>query len=235
MKKIDFKFYQTYKLYIFPAVVSLSSLFLIVFAIIPQTAKLLENQRSVGELSAKSKLLEAKVSALESYDENDLSSKVGFVLSSLPADKDFVNILGLLQNLTGMSGYSVTAISVAATSGKPGKTSNYTVKLEVTGARALFQTLLYNLENSPRLIRVDNIDISSNQASGVLNAALTLQVLYAQLPQNLGTEDSPLPKIDPKDEELLTSLSQFSQAAGRAEATQSSMLSSPRGKSNPFE
>ncbi len=240
-------FYSAYKLYIFPAVVVLSSLFLIGFIIVPQISKLVDNQKAVGQLSAKSKLLDSKVFALESYDEADLSKKVGITLSAFPVDKDYINILSLLQQLTAKSGFSIVSISFGEGGHKIDKVNSYTVKLQVKGSRILFQSLLSNLENSPRLVKVNSIDISSNQAAQELNAVLEIGVLYSQPPQNFGTEDSSLPEISQTDEDLLVSLSQAGEVLSQAneavvgqEASPSAGITSfgmtsPKGKSNPFE
>src|SRR3989304_7777764 len=97
-KEILIKFYTTYRLYIFPAVVGLSSLFLIVFAIYPQVIALINNQKLFGELIDQSKFLEAKADTLESYDENDLARKVNLVIPAYPQDNDFGRILDVLQH-----------------------------------------------------------------------------------------------------------------------------------------
>lgn len=223
------KFYSEYKLYIFPLAIILSSLFLIVFAIIPQTLKLLDNQKAFERLTNKSDLLETKVFALESYNEEDLSSKVGFALNAFPSDKDFGNILGLLQQISTGSGFTIASISFSDSGSKLGSASSYGVKLQVKGARTLFQTLLNNLENSSRLIKVTGIDISSGQLTQAIDASLALDVLYSKLPQDFGTIDAPLPQISQKDEELLVTL------AGLQTSHISTGSLSPRGKSNPFE
>lgn len=226
------KFYSTYRLFIFPAIVTLSSLFLIFFLIYPQTAKLIENQKLTGDLVSKSKFLESKAVALESYDKADLSRKVEAVLNAYPADKDFGNILGLLQQTTEQFGFSITSLSLANTSGKLGNAESYTVKVELKGTRVLVPALLNNLENLPRLVRVSGIDATANQLSQSLDASLTVEVLYSKLPQSFGTADSPLPEISQKDEALLAIL-----AGARSTAVVSSPTGplSPRGKSNPFE
>lgn len=232
------RFYQTYKLYIFPTAVVLSSLFLIMFAIIPQTVKLINNQKTAGDLISRSKLLEDKAFALESYDEEDLSSKMRFALSAFPADKDYGSILGLLQQLVARSGFSLLSVTMGGAGNKLGKANSYPIKIQVTGARALFRTVLDNLENSPRLIRISSIDISSNQITQTIDASLEVGVLYSQLPQGFGTEESPLPQITKEDEQLLANLRGVSEELLRSEApeaTGSSMATSPRGKSDPFE
>lgn len=235
-KELVTKFYLNYRLYIFPAVVALSSLFLIVFAIYPQTVKLLDNRRLAEELINKSKFLETKVAALESYDEEDLSRKVGLVISSYPADKDFGNILGVLQQQARQFGFDIVSASLGSTAGKLENTESYEVKLEITGMRTLLSSFLNNLENSARLIRVKSIDVSSVSTSA-LGVTLSVEVLYAKTPQTFGSADSPLPTLSQKDEDMLTTLAATSgtPVTSVTSATSSVIPASPRGKLNPFE
>ena len=101
MKKEDLlKFYAQYKLFIFPLVVGISSLILIVFVILPQTIKLVTNQGAEEELFNKSQFLEVKAQDLDNLDQEDLSRKVQYVLGVYPADKDFGNIVGIIQSVT---------------------------------------------------------------------------------------------------------------------------------------
>lgn len=230
-KEIIIKLYQKYRLYIFPGVVALSSLFLIVFVIYPQTVKLISNQQATGDLMNKSKFLEAKVSALENYNEEDLSRKVKLSLSSFPAERDFGNVIELLQQLVRQSGFSIASITLGNTSNKLANSESFEIKLEINGTRALLPFLLDSLEKSPRLMRISNIEASSNQNSGVLEAALGIEVLYSSLPQNFGSIDSPLPEFSQKDEELVVALAR-SVGSILPSATMSAGL---RGRQDPFE
>lgn len=229
MKKELIKFYLEYKLYIFPAVVALSSLFLIIFAIYPQTIKIIDGQKFASDLANRSKFLETKVEALESVDEEGLARKVRFVLNALPADKDFANVLALLQQIITESGFSVTSITLGNTSSKIGNSDSFEVRVEVKGAKVFLGGLLSNLENSPRLIRVKIIDISSNANQQSVDIALSLEVLYSTLPKSFGTVDSPLPQLTPEDEGLIAALEKINIT------TPTSFAQSPRGKANPFE
>lgn len=229
MKKEIIKLYSEYKLYAFPIVVALSSLFLIVFAIYPQTVKLIDGQSLASELVNKSKFLEMKVQALEGYNEDELSRKVGFVLYALPSEKDYGNVLTMLQQLITQLGFSITSIAVGNATGKVGNSESFEVKLDLKGSRILLQILLDNLENSPRLVRIKNIDVSSKQNQRDIDISLVLQVLYSKLPQDFGMIDSPLPELNQKDESLISVLEKISTTAS------ASSIQSPRGKSNPFE
>ncbi len=226
------KFYFRYRLYIFPAIVALSSLFLIIFALYPQTAKLIENQRVAGDLTNKSKFLATKVTALESYSAEDLSRKVGIALDAFPADQDYGNVLGLLQGVAAQSGFTISSITFGNTPSKLGNASSFTIRLEIKGLRSLFQSFLTNLENSPRIMRVSSVDISFTQASETFDGAMGLEVLYSPAPQTFGTVDSPLPSLSQKEEELLVTLS-----SSRTALTVSPSVAQPSqgGKANPFE
>lgn len=226
------KFYQTYRFYIFPVGVLLSSLVLIVFVIYPTSAKLISGTAVMGDIMNKSNFLETKVMALESYDEVDLSRKVGLALEVYPADRDFGNILGLLQNISANSGFSVSSISLGS-SGNAGNAENYGVKLDVKGVKTLVPALINNIENSPRLMKINRMSISILAASGTVEVSLDLGVLYSKLPQSFGAANSPLPELSQKDQDVLASLAGVTiKALG---SISQPILSSPRGKANPFE
>lgn len=225
------KFYFQYRLYIFPVIVTLSSLFLIIFAIYPQTVGLIENRKTEGDLINRSKFLATKVVALEGYNEEDLSQKVSVALDAFPVYKDYGNILGVLQGLIGRSGFTVSAITLGNTSGQAENTESFEVRLETKGLKSLFQDLLTNLENSPRIMRVSNIDIATATASDIVDISLVLEVLYSPVPSNFGSIDSPIPNLSQEDQELLATLASTTQTA----ATSSAAPPSQRGKSNPFE
>lgn len=227
MKKEINKFYSEYKLYIFPAVVTLSSLFLIIFAIYPQTVKLIENQKTATELINRSKFLDIKVTALEGYDEKDLERKVGLVLNTLPAEKDYGNVLTLLSQLVLQSGFSISSITIGNSAGKVGSAESLEVKMDITGPRVLLQTLLDNLDSSSRLVRVKSIDVSSSQGS--ISVSLAVQVLYAGSPKDYGTIDSSLPELNQNDEGLISTLERLNKPVLESD------VESPRGKANPFE
>lgn len=230
-KEVFARFYLKYKFIIFPMTVALSSLFLIIFAIYPQTARLINNQTAAVELLNRSKLLETKVAALESYDIEGLTRKVGSAMTVFPADKDFGNILGLLNQSTAGTGFTISAVTLGSSGNKLGNSDSFEIKLDVSGSRGMFPVFLSNLENSSRLIRINTIDVSSKQASESIEAVLIVAVLYSMPPQNFGTPDSPLPAFSREEEELMAALPEV-----RSTAQASASAETPsRGRSNPFE
>lgn len=224
------KFYAKYKMLLFPGVVGLSSLFLIFFVIYPQVVKLITNQKRQDDLVNKSLFLEQKVSALEGYNGEDLARKLEYTFSAFPQDKDFGNVIGLLQSLTGQSGFTINSLALENMPKQTSSELSYGIKMEVTGAKALVPNLLGNLEASPRLIKINTIEISSS-VSQASNVTLSIAILYAPIPQNLGSLDTPLPRLNQKDEDLISKLARIALPSQISDNTSFG----PRGKSNPFE
>lgn len=231
-KEAIIKFYTTYRIFIFPAIVALSSLILIVFVILPQFMALLTNQKNAADLRERSKSLEVKAQTLETYDLSDLQRKVGYALSSLPEDKDFATVLGLIQNLTAQSGFSVTSISLGSSTAKLTNAQSYSIKLDVVGAKSLLEALFSNLEGSTRLMKVSNIELSNSPNQQSVNASIALDILYSPLPTNFGSVDSPLPEVSEKDEQLIATLAKN---AAPALTSPANVSLPPRGRANPFE
>lgn len=219
--------YQKYRMIIFPVVVALSCLILIIFVMIPQLSKFLKNSKEEANFKAKSDFLDTKVEALESLDEKDLQKKLKGVVISYPQEKDFVTLISLLQKITSENGFSMTSLSFGG--GGTAKDSSYGILIEVTGPKSIFARLLSSIEASPRLMRIDRIEISSGKVGDVISANLAIAALFAPLPGNLGSIDSPLPQISTGEEELMAKL------AGSQEIPLTTVDLSSTGKSNPFE
>lgn len=232
MKKEEVaKFYLRYRLYIFPAIVVISSLILIFLIIIPQLSKLISSQKKQGELINNLKFLEVKAQALDSYDSNDLSNKVNYTLASFPQDKDYGNVIGLIQNLTVQSGFTITTMTIGTTTNKVANSQSYSIQLEAVGPKSLISIFLSNIESSTRLMRVGSIEVTNSLNQQAVNISLNLEVLFAPTPASFGSIDSTLPELSSKDEELLATL-----AKNLPPAFTSTNTSLPsRGRANPFE
>lgn len=228
MKKLLSEYYQKYKLYVFPAIVVLSSLVLIIFVIYPQAVKLITDHKDEGDILNKSKFLEAKAQTLENIDPAVLNKKVDFALSSYPTEKDFVSVIAILQNITTQSGYTIVSISLGSGS-TDSKIQSYDIKLDVSGSRSLLPILLTTIESSPRLMKVSSVEIVSGGSTDASTIALTVNILYSSAPKEFGEVDSDLPELSSKDEEIVAKL------ARSGSIPPISTQLGPRGKTNPFQ
>lgn len=226
------KFYQTYRLFIFPGIVTLSSLVLIIFVIYPQTAKLITNQQVQGEILNKSKFLEAKAQVLESYDSEDLNRKVNFAIGAYPTEKDFVFSISLLQGLISQAGFNVVALNLGSNSAQDPNLQSYNLRAQIEGPVLLLPTLLSRIENSPRLMKVSNIEINSERDPQKATVDLSVDVFYSSAPKEFGNIDSELPELTQKDEDVISKLAKSGTSV--LQPTNPSRLG-PRGKDDPFE
>lgn len=225
------KIYITYRLAIFPFVVAFSCLVLIIFIIYPQTSTLIGSYKSEGKLQSDFKKMEAKAQVLESFDKADLNRKLQLALNVYPTDYDYANVIGVLQNMVGRFGFNLVALQVSG-SGQQAKSSNtYLIRVEVTGPKLLLKDLINSIENYPRIMKVNSIDVSSLGGVGNVSVSLSITAYYQPLPGSGGDELSVLPAISKEEEELLTVLA-------KSQPTQSQTAAVPRGlmgKINPFE
>lgn len=225
------KFYQKYKLYIFPLTVAFSGLILVVFVIYPQTARLITNQKSQGDFLNRANMLEVKAQTLDSYDSEDLGRRVQFVQAAYPTDKDFAIGMGLLQEIISKSGFIPNSILLEAESAK-GASQSYNLKVEILGPVSLLADLLKKIENSARLMRVGGIETGTGkEAQKESNISLHVEMLYSSAPSDFGSVDSPLPELSEKDEEIIAKLTRSSSTLPSSEV----IIPGPRGRSNPFE
>lgn len=237
MKRDDLsRFYQKFKIYIFPLVVGFSSLIMIVFIIYPQTLNLIDSQKQQEDLLTKSHFLEAKAATLENLDDSDLARKVSYVLNAYPQEPDFVNALGILQTDANQNGFGISALTVTPGSKTAGSSQNYTVKMDAIGSRNLLSRFITSIESSGRLIKVKSIEISPGRDTDSANISLEVEVLYGSIPSGLGSgADSPLPVLSSKDEELITTLAGFSTPQSTPVPSSQPAQPAQKGRANPFE
>lgn len=223
--------YLNFRIYIFPAVVLISALILIIFVIYPQTVKLIQNQNVHNNLEEKTKFLEAKASSLNSLDEDELVQKVGYVLAAFPTDRDFGNIVSLLQAITKENNFNISTLSVNTSSESLGGNQKYGIKLDGIGFKSSLPRLISAIESSVRIMKVRSMEISPSAGSDIVSAILGIEVFYSPPPQTFGGPDSPLPEISQRDEELIETIATFITKPAAEEVGSFG----PRGKSNPFE
>lgn len=234
MRKEDFlRFYQSYRMYIFPIIVTLSGIILIVFIIFPQTMKLLTNQSAKNGFISKSKFLESKVLALESYDVNDLNLKLNYALDSFPEDKDFATAVGLLQDLSTKNGFNIEALVVGVSPATNASIQSYNIKLEIIGPLTSLKDLLKGIEGTSRIMRVNNFEITKGRDLKLISIVINVEILYSAPPKDFGSVDSPLPELSKVDQEVLARLARTAPAVGQTQTTTQPL--GPRGKANPFE
>ncbi|MDO8619040.1 MAG: hypothetical protein Q7R49_03815 [Candidatus Daviesbacteria bacterium] len=232
MDSTDIKeFYQKNRIIIFPVLVALSSLILIILVIYPQISILTSNNASLNETVKKSAFLEVKAAELQSLDETQLQHDVKVTLNALPSDRDYLDTMTIIQNLLGESGFTLQSLQFIPGDSTTNSRPSFTIRLEISGSRVSLNQFLTNVESTYRPMRVASLETSSQkQDSNLVSAVVAVNAFYAPLPSTLGSIDAPLPTLSDQDQQLVATLAKFVPQTN----TIATSVSSPRGKSDPF-
>lgn len=239
MKKEELlTFYLKYRIYIFPIAVTLSSLTLIALVIYPQISNLLTNRNVYTEVVQKSQFLEVKAQDLATIDEEEVKRKLAIALTAFPEDKDYTEIIGLMQILVSKYGFVLDSLQIGTVATeKLGAANGFVIELQLQGSKVEFGELLATLEDTSRVMKIQRVERSSNAgAESVIKGNVTLNIYYAPLPANLGAIDTPVTKLTPEDDTLIENLENDRKElyAGFSSENQDTSLV-PKGKANPFE
>lgn len=231
MKKEELlNLYKRYRIYLYPILVIVAGLILIGLVILPQTLRLISNNKVEDELTNRFKSLEVKADELKNVSLQDLSTEVSTALNAFPSEKDYGNAIGILQNVTVQNGFTILGLVLNDSSEGNSKIGqNYIIRIEILGQRSKLRTLLDQIETSQRIMKLQSMDITTGRDSDTINATLAINIYYSPIPKSFGSIDAPLPKLSQEEEALLQELSRSSVGLGTGS------LYTPNGKSNPFE
>lgn len=236
-KEVIGKLYFKYRFYIFPAVSALCCLILIIFVIYPQVTQVIKSFDDLQQKENKLHVLKVKTADLEELNEAELTQKLNAMLVVLPEDKDYPSLIGVLRSLTSRFGVLLSSLQIGKVS-SPAKAetgSAFAVTLEFSGSKALVSRLITALESSNRIMKIRSMDLSFNKTTDAINASFMLDVFFAPIPTNIGSYETPLPKLTQKDQEMIASLTRDINKPVSLPISSSSATTVTRGKINPFE
>ncbi len=222
-------FYDRYKIFIYPILVTGASLFLIFFLILPQITGFLGGKENLERSRNKLDILTVKAKDLAAIDEEVLRKKMNLTLAALPAEKDFGQVIGVIQEVAQASGVVLISVQIGQAQNS-NSNGGFPVKVEVVGSKLALAVFLRNIETSSRVMKAGNVELSFSKLQDNIDASIMVDVFFAPTPSALGAVTDNLPKISPEDEKIIVSLSRV--PISTFSATPSNI---PFGKSNPFE
>lgn len=223
------KLYSKYRFYIFPLLTFLPIVLMVVMVIYPQISKYIANKEAEHMTENKIQLLEDKTRILEDLDDDDLARKVELSLLALPSDPALSSMIGVIQRLTGQAGITVISIQFGQSPSVSNQASGFTLKMEVIGPKPSISQLLDSIEGYPRVMKIGTIELAT-QSQDIVNATLTIDVFYSEMPTQLGAIDAPLPELSSQEEAILLSLEKESGGSTTLEKP----ILVPKGKADPF-
>ena len=156
LKSVKF-IYDQYKIFIYPILVAGTSLFLILFLILPQIKGFLGGRENLEQARNKLEILTVKAKDLEAINEEDLRKKMGLTLVSLPQEKDFPQVIGVLQEVARSSGMLLISAQIGQAQNSVAN-GNFPVKVEVVGSKLAWARFLKNVESAFILDEVTGSD-----------------------------------------------------------------------------
>ena len=232
MNKEEFlNIYIKYKFFLFPFLIVIASLMVGFFIIYPQWRRIIADQDRIAALDKKTVLLEGKARTLDSIDEADLKEKLVVALKVLPAESDFANTLGIIENLANQYQFIIINFQTSQPGGKESlKLTEYAISLDLLGPRDLVKKFIDSINENFRLMRTGRIEINIPPLRDEATANITVAAFFSQIPESLGSIDASLPEISDEDEQLISDLANRQPFVAPAPSS-----GGPTGKPNPFE
>ncbi len=92
------------------------------------------------------------------------------------------------------------------------KKDNYVIKTTLTGEFAKLRDFVNNLNGSPRIMKVDNIELSSTKVDKVYQNGMTLKNFFMPKTKFSGNLEDPVPTLGSGDYDLLGKITQWTQS-----------------------
>lgn len=227
--------YLKYKLFFWPVTTGLAALVILSLVIIPQILVYINTQGKISDANTKFEVIDAKAQELAQIDSSVISKDLQTVYSVLPKEQEVPQALVTLTSLVNSSGLTLKN-TVYGGSKKTDKQNNFVLTISVIGRVNSIRDFLNNLNSSPRVFKVESIDVQFQRGSQLVEAKIPLLVYFqpSDGQTNLAS-DQPLPKLSSDDEKLLDELAKQSFDMGMTASLESTSSSVPLGKADPFE
>lgn len=230
----NFKKYLTrYNLFGWPLASIAISILLVAFIIIPQVLDIKKNSDVISNIESRTKNLDSKAASLAEIDTKAYQDNLRVALVVLPEEKDIPSAIGQIQSLISDNKLQLNGMTFAH-SDNPNSSSlqNYQIKIDVSGDQLSLKDFINSLKDAPLVMKVSDLEVSSNFKDNGLDSALTLTTYYQGQPQSLGDLEQPVSAINQADSDLLVRLQQRVQ---NLPLISTSVNLGPRGKADPFQ
>jgi len=212
-----------------PALAILASVLIAFFVVWPRFNDVLGLQKSNKILRESALVLEQKATALESVDRSRLKTQLLAADQLIPSDKNIFNFIGQVEETRNSSGVAITNLSVGSVgqfgtakpdaSGKAAPTpppapdagdpsivgaSEVQMKLSLTSDYRSFVQFLDGIYALPRVAIVRDIAFASVDSQ--ITTTMTINALWAPLPTELASVESPLLTLTKNQEDLLAKI-----------------------------
>lgn len=207
-------------------------IFLVIFTWVflwPKVNQVFESKKAVDQEKVHLEKIKAKLADLKGLNEFELTERTELSLRVIPSEKKFLEVLSNLSQVANSKGLSMEGFQVT-----PGE-------LAVKGENKLdFQVSFVGnsadvgdfLEESGKVLPIVDIkQVKIDTQDEVTKTGLSLATLFLPLLTSLGSFDSPVPKLTPEEEKVLSMLAGFSSLTVKELVGEFG----PTGRKDPFK
>lgn len=215
-------------------VVLIGILLTTLFFVRPQYNKVRKARQTLASERQKIEKLKAKAQALEALNEAELLAKTEVALKALPAKKDVMQTIFIMNRLAEETGVIIEKFSVSPgeiseeeSAGATTPQDKLSFGLELLGNDEGFRAFLERLAEFIPLTDVKKASLGL--AGDVGTAEFAWEFYFSPLPKVIGKPETPLPKLTAEEEEVFDRISTLPYYVSEKVLTPV-----PSGRENPF-
>lgn len=231
MKILALEKIKDYKIYLWPILAVMLTIVLVVFVIVPQTLNIITISDSISERKTQISQLNEKNNILRRIDVKLYQGYLNSTFEALPGDKDFTSAISQIQILANRSGISLLDLGISGI-GKGTGSSNFQLKVTVSGGLNDLNTFIDDLKVGPRIMTIQGIEFNQDSLDNS-QANFTITAFFEPTQTSLGNLEQPVQPLTQEESEFLAELAQTLKTVPVVSA-QSPPIGA-KGKLNPFE
>jgi len=239
-------FIKTYQNLVISGVILIFCVVGVIAGVVPAAGKIREMGSSMQELSEEYTRLQAKLSILNSLDENTLRNQLGAVISAVPTDKSLPTIFSTTEAIAAQSTVSIISMNILGDTDLASGSAKKTTALEkqigthaipfavtIEGPLPAIQDFITVAPQVRRLFRVRTFAITFPQNDRPISIAVQMDAFYEPSPTDIGKSSTTLTTLTEAESGIVARVSELPLANVNETALPPPAVGAV-GKENPF-
>src|SRR5579872_4904001 len=174
---------KKYQNLIFPVVAIIIGLILLGLVVIPQGLQIPQTNSQISTDRQDLATLNQKITQLNGVDINQYKNDLSSSLTALPSDSDLPGAILLVSNLLQTNGLTLNGLNFSSQDSSSGALTMFLIKIDVTGSKDGLNGFISQLKQSPRVLKVETLNVSSSGSTTTnMEILIGLDAYYQPLP-----------------------------------------------------